>query len=137
MKSSYYVLMSTRRIIHAFDAGPALALQPLGLEKRFHGWRGKSGRRYLSTIFVGASVRHLGMGVYLMIRRSPAGDLIPMHVGLMSGAEAIALRESSGADEIHVIFPAEDQCEAVSADLASVMAPLVEACAAQPVSQSN
>lgn len=115
--------ITERRIIHAFDAGAPEALAAAGLAARFHGWRGLSGRRYLTTVHRAESAPAYAGAVIVLARREDDGTRVALWAGRSpASAEALArLARRKGAAEVHIhlIAEAEDARAAVAADLAS------------------
>ena len=83
--------MNKRRIIHAFDAGRPAALEAAGLARGFHAWRGKSGRRYLTTVHDARHAPAYGDGAIVVLARPEAdGTRVAVWAGL-SGVVGVAL----------------------------------------------
>jgi hypothetical protein len=123
--------MRSRRIIHAFDAGPPRVLSVEGLGERFHGWRGVSGRRYLATVYPAARAPAYEGAVVVLARRQPDGTRVAMWVGRAPASHAALARlaQMKRAEEAHFHLIAEDEAEraGVEADLATPVANLVAA----------
>ncbi|WP_439575583.1 hypothetical protein [Phreatobacter sp.] len=118
--------MNKRRIIHAFDAGRPAALAAAGLARGFHAWRGKSGRRYLTTVHDARCAPAYGSGAIVVLARPEAdGTRVAVWAGRSPGSEqALArLARMKGACEVHLHLTATDEAAraAVEADLVSPM----------------
>lgn len=117
--------MNEQRIIHAFDAGAPLSLTDVGLVSRFHGWRGISGRRYLTTVYPAAAAPNFAGAVVILARVEPDGTRVAMFVGRAPDVAAglASLAAARGATEAHVHLIAETDAErrAVEGDLATAI----------------
>lgn len=118
--------MNKRRIIHAFDAGSPAALAAAGLAGRFHAWRGKSGRRYLTTVHPARSAPAYGGGAIVVLARAEAdGTRVAVWAGRSPGSAPALTRlaRMKGASEVHLHLTAADEAAraAVEADLATAM----------------
>ncbi|QCK85121.1 hypothetical protein E8L99_04675 [Phreatobacter aquaticus] len=115
--------MNTRRIIHAFDAGQPQALAAAGIRSRFHGWRGISGRRYLTTVYEAGEAPAYEGAIIVLARRE--GDV---RVAVWAGRSpasprALArLAQMKKADEVHVHLIAETERDRADAE-ADLMSP--------------
>jgi hypothetical protein len=119
--------MSTRRIIHAFDAGPPPALAAAGIKSRFHAWRGISGRRYLTTVYDAGQAPAYEGAIIVLARREGDVRLAVWAGRSPASPRALArLAQMKQAEEVHVHLIAEHEQDraAVEADLTSpAMAP--------------
>ncbi|WP_406855408.1 hypothetical protein ABEG18_23190 [Alsobacter sp. KACC 23698] len=82
------------------------------LARRFHAWRGRSGRRYVVSAYEpGSAPDYAGM-VALAVRRGPDGGLrVTGAVAHEAGdAPLAALAPFRDADEVHLHLLAEDEC---------------------------
>lgn len=115
--------MNKRRLIHCFDDGPLKAALAVGLGERFHGWRGVSGKRHLTTVFRPEAAPLAPGAVAILTRRIACGAREPVHVARLpgDGAALVALCAERGADEVHVhlIATEEHTRRRVFADLVS------------------
>jgi hypothetical protein len=107
-----------RAVISAGEhAGPLAAATEVGLAERFHAWRGRSGRRYVVSVYPAESAPDYRDAVVLHVVR--CGSLRRL------ASLGIAPRGAvpSEIDEIHVHLLARDDGEraAVIADLGSVI----------------
>ena len=98
---------------------------------RFWYWRGRSGRRYIHSVYALATCPPLPGAVYLAVRRGATG---PVAIGLgrfppiLDGASAERQRtrlSALGANEVHVhlLAKGDQEAESIRADLAGVVEP--------------
>ena len=97
---SHFVLMTLELANQAFRpgyAGPLQATRHPSLARRFHFWRGVSGRRYACTKFPAGSAPPYDDAILLFVRRRRDEPVI-----VAVGAGALAGAMPPGIDEIHV-----------------------------------
>jgi hypothetical protein len=85
---------------------PLGSLFPVGLARRFHRWKGRSGRRYIVSVYPASSAPDYAEAVVIAVRRTPAGRHILGVAAVEPGRERPAL--PAEADEIHFHLLAED-----------------------------
>jgi hypothetical protein len=109
----------------------ASALRDTDAADRFWYWRGRSGRRYIHSVYALATCPPLPGAVYLAVRRGATG---PVAIGLgrfpaiLDGASAERQRArlaALGANEVHVhlLAKGDQEAESIRADLAGVVEP--------------
>jgi hypothetical protein len=99
---------------------PLVALSGGGLARRFHSWYGRSGRRYVCSVFelsdesAMEAVRHYGDAVVLAVQRDVRGEKSLIAVGETGSFPELFWRGaafnrliSDGAAEFHVHLMAE------------------------------
>ena len=101
-----------------FDEAPAAREMPLRStaalnERRFTAWRGRSGRRYVASVFAVEDSHALGFTDAVLLAVSPARRIIAARDSGPFGVEAALGRwqravTAAGATEIHVHLLAED-----------------------------
>jgi hypothetical protein len=89
----------------ASEAGPLRSAAEAGLAERFHGWRGRSGRRYVVSVYAADQAPDYADAVVLHVARSGHGRRI-VSVGI--GPRGVA---PAGVDEVHVHLLARDDME--------------------------
>ena len=82
-------------------------------ERRFTAWRGRSGRRYVASIFAGSDDHALGFTDAVLLAVSPQREILAARDSGPFGIEAALTRWrhavlAAGACEIHVHLLAED-----------------------------
>jgi hypothetical protein len=106
-------------------------LRDTDVADRFWYWRGRSGRRYIHSVYALATCPPLPGAIYLAVRRSALG---PIAIGLgrfpaiLDGASAERQRArlaALGANEVHVhlLAKGDQEAESIHADLAAVVEP--------------
>jgi hypothetical protein len=114
--------------IHGTPLAPAL-LRDTDAADRFWYWRGRSGRRYIHSVYALPACPPLPGAVYLAVRRGASG---PVAIGLgrfpaiLDGASADRQRArlaALGANEVHVhlLAKGDQEAESIRADLAGVV----------------
>ena len=115
--------MSTRRIIHAFDAGQPQALAAAGIRSRFHVWRGISGHRYLTTVYEAGQAPAYEGAIIVLARREGDVRLAVWAGRSPASPRALArLAQMKGAEEVHIHLIAEDEADRTAAE-ADLMSP--------------
>jgi len=114
--------------IHGTPLASAL-LRDTDAADRFWYWRGRSGRRYIHSVYALATCPPLPGAVYLAVGRGATG---PVAIGLgrfppiLDGTSAERQRarlSALGANEVHVhlLAKGDQEAESIRADLASVV----------------
>ncbi len=102
---------------------PLGAVAPAGLEGRFHAWRGRSGRRYVVSVYPAGAAPDYSEAVVIAVRR--VGSLrVILAVGAVEPGGAPAAVLAAGADELHfhLMAPDAQARAAVAADLGEALA---------------
>lgn len=110
--------LAYNRIADLFDEPPVARELPMrstaGLsERRFTAWRGRSGRRYVASVFAADDTHALGFTDAVLLAVSPERRIIAARDSGPFGVEAALSRwqravAAAGACEIHVHLLAED-----------------------------
>ena len=103
---------------------PLGSVAPAGLEGRFHAWRGRSGRRYVVSIYPAGAAPDYAEAVVIAVRRVGALRVILAVAAVEPGGPSAAA-VAAGADELHFhLMAADAQARAaVAADLGQALAP--------------
>ena len=101
-----------------FDEAPVACEMPLRStaalnERRFTAWRGRSGRRYVASVFQAGDDHALGFADAVLLAVSPERRIVAARDSGPFGIEAATRRwrgaaVAAGASEIHVHLLAED-----------------------------
>ena len=121
------------------NTSSASEILPLG--GRFHYWSGRSGTRYIFSIYKPGSCPPLPGAVYVIANKRPDGSRDALAIGRFpavwesASREATKLIRSSGGDEVHVHLLAESdrQAEDIVCDLKPALGSVVRLRAAEPV----
>jgi len=82
------------------------------LAGRFCYWRGRSGRRYIHTVYPAGGLPPLPGGVYIAVARDPFGRRRAVAAGRLSPLWELAERLPVACDEVHVHLLAASDAEA-------------------------
>lgn len=97
---------------------PALVCREARLKQSYHYWRGRSGRRYLHTVFPLIECPEIPKANFILVRRAPDGTRRALAVG-QTTEDAMSLNLAHlrhqgarlGANEIHIHLLAETAAE--------------------------
>ena len=104
---------------------PSAIAQDARFSDRFQYWSGRSGRRYIFSIYTARACPPLPGAIYLAVRKNPCGARSVLAIGRMpqvwetAHGSAARLFRDTGADEIHVhlLADGEKAAESVIGDL--------------------
>ncbi len=104
---------------------PLDSVAPAGLEGRFHAWRGRSGKRYVVSVYPADAAPDYAEAVVIAVRRRGASRVI-LEAAAVEPGGAAGRFSRAGADELHFHLMAQDAeaRAAVAADLGGAEAGL-------------
>ena len=139
-----FVLMGGGRTSKPFrDSGAPDALGGDALQGRFVYWRGRSGRRYLHTIYPIDALPEFADAIVILARRDGRGRRRALSIltlgatpGSISRAQVLANAHNCGASEahVHLLAGSPDEQQSILLDLMAVfkgaflIGPVAEAC---------